>query len=156
MDENNNQTTENVYTYGEPANQPESDVDINENVSPESYKESEEQKTAPEENTAQENKFAYQDNHYDYSQQYTQNRTTDQGAENAPMELKDWILTLIVLMIPCVGIVMYFVWAFGENVNINKRNFCRAQLIIFAVLLVIYLLFFAVFGAVAITNVALY
>lgn len=31
------------------------------------------------------------------------------------MDLKDWVLTLVVLMIPCVGIVMYFVWAFGDK-----------------------------------------
>lgn len=62
------------------------------------------------------------------------------------MDLKDWVLTLVVLMIPCVGIVMYFVWAFGDKGNINRRNFCRAQLIIFGVLLVIYLVFFLLFG----------
>ena len=89
------------------------------------------------------NKFAYQDNHYEY-----ENKNTQYNSEQTPMDLKDWVLTLVILMIPCVGIVMYFVWAFGNKGNINRRNFCRAQLIIFGVLLVIYLVFFALFGAV--------
>lgn len=116
------------------------------------------QSTAQTESTdGQENKFAYQDNHYEYNQQYNQNNAgNNQGMDNTPMDLKDWVLTLIVLMVPCVGIVMYFVWAFGNKGNINRRNFCRAQLIIFAVLLVIYLIFFALFGAFAITGAALY
>ena len=105
----------------------------------------------------QENKFAYQDNQYEYDQRYNQNNTDkNQGLDTAPMDLKDWVLTLIILMVPCVGIVMYFVWAFGNKGNINRRNFCRAQLIIFVVLLVIYLIFFALFGAFAITGAALY
>lgn len=105
---------------------------------------------------SQENKFAYQDNHYDYSQQYHQSNSQSEHLDNAPMDLKDWILTLVVLLIPCVGIVMYFVWAFGNSGNINRRNFCRAQLIIFAVLMGIYLVFFVLFGAVAFTGAALY
>ena len=88
------------------------------------------------------------------SQQYSQNR--NEQSDNSPMDLKDWILTLIVLLIPCVGIVMYFVWAFESNGNINRRNFCRAQLIIFAVLLGIYLVLFMLFGVVAFSQVVGY
>ena len=91
---------------------------------------------------------------YDYSQQYSRNR--NEQSDNSPMDLKDWILTLIVLLIPCVGIVMYFVWAFESNGNINRRNFCRAQLIIFAVLLGIYLVLFMLFGVVAFSQVVGY
>ena len=103
---------------------------------------------------SQDNKFVYQDNQYDYSQQYSRNR--NEQSDNSPMDLKDWILTLIVLLIPCVGIVMYFVWAFESNGNINRRNFCRAQLIIFAVLLGIYLVLFMLFGVVAFSQVVGY
>ena len=110
--------------------------------------------TQTESTDSQENKFTYQDNHYEYSQQYSQNR--NEQLDSSPMDLKDWILTLIVLLIPCVGIVMYFVWAFSSNGNINRRNFCRAQLIIFAALLGIYLVLFVLFGAFAITGAAFY
>lgn len=147
MDEENKQITGNgVYSYGETTEKPEEKGE-------EPDTENSDQ-TQTESTDSQENKFAYQDNQYDYSQQYSQNR--NEQLDNAPMDLKDWILTLIVLLIPCVGIVMYFVWAFGNNGNINRRNFCRAQLIIFAALLGIYLVLFVLFGAVAFTGVALY
>ena len=60
--------------------------------------------------------------------------------------LGDWLLTLLAAMIPCVGIVLYFVWAFSKTTNVNRRNFCRAQLIMMGVVLVIYLIFIAMFG----------
>lgn len=158
MDEENRQITGNgVYSYGEPTGEPENTTAGNEQNKETSETESNQDnsnQTQTESTDSQENKFAYQDNHYDYSQQYSQNR--NEQLDNAPMDLKEWILTLIVLLIPCVGIVMYFVWAFSNNGNINRRNFCRAQLIIFAVLLGIYLVFFVLFGAFAITGAAFY
>ena len=147
MDEENKQITGNgVYSYGETTEKPEEKGE-------EPDTENSDQ-TQTESTESQENKFAYQDNQYDYSQQYSQNR--NEQLDNAPMDLKDWILTLIVLLIPCVGIVMYFVWAFESNGNINRRNFCRAQLIIFAVLLGIYLVLFMLFGVVAFSRVVGY
>ncbi|MDR3925779.1 MAG: hypothetical protein Q3X47_05560 [Dorea sp.] len=136
MDEENKQVTaDEVYSYGESTEESAGE--------PEEKEEPEPEATGSED--SQDNKFVYQDNQYDYSQQYSQNR--NEQSDNSPMDLKDWILTLIVLLIPCVGIVMYFVWAFESNGNINRRNFCRAQLIIFAVLLGIYLVLFILFSS---------
>ena len=138
MDEENKQVTaDEVYSYGESTEEPAGE--------PEEKEEPEPEATGSEDS---------QDNKYDYSQQYSRNR--NEQSDNSPMDLKDWILTLIVLLIPCVGIVMYFVWAFESNGNINRRNFCRAQLIIFAVLLGIYLVLFMLFGVVAFSRVVGY
>lgn len=138
MDEENKQVTaDEVYSYGESTEEPAGETE-----------EPEPEATGSED--SQDNKFVYQDNQYDYSQ----NR--NEQSDNSPMDLKDWILTLIVLLIPCVGIVMYFVWAFESNGNINRRNFCRAQLIIFAVLLGIYLVLFMLFGVAAFSRVVGY
>lgn len=139
MDEENKQVTaDEIYSYGESTEEPAGEPEA----------------TGSESEDSQDNKFVYQDNQYDYSQQYSRNR--NEQSDNSPMDLKDWILTLIVLLIPCVGIVMYFVWAFESNGNINRRNFCRAQLIIFAVLLGIYLVLFMLFGVVAFSRVVGY
>lgn len=54
----------------------------------------------------------------------------------------NWILTFIVLAIPIFNIIMYFIWAFSSNTNKNKRNFCRASLIMAAIAFVLRLLFF--------------
>jgi hypothetical protein len=43
---------------------------------------------------------------------------------------------MIVLIIPIVGIVLYFVWAFGGT-NLNRRNYCRASLLMMAIALVL-------------------
>ena len=67
--------------------------------------------------------------------------------ESSPVSLGDWIVTLIVLAIPIVGIVMLFVWGFSGSTHPSKQNYCRAALILAAVFLVLWLLFFFTFGA---------
>lgn len=44
------------------------------------------------------------------------------------MTTGEWVVTLLLLGIPCVNIIMLFVWAFG-NGNENRKNYCRATLI---------------------------
>ena len=51
-----------------------------------------------------------------------------------PLTTGEWVVTHLILMIPLVNIVMHFVWAFTDG-NISRRNFCRARLIIAAVVL---------------------
>ena len=48
-----------------------------------------------------------------------------------------WIGTILVLVVPIVGLVLYFVWAFGTRGNLNRRNYCRAALIMMAISLVL-------------------
>lgn len=61
------------------------------------------------------------------------------------MGIGEWLITLIVLAIPCVNIIMYFVWAFG-NGNENRKNFCRAGLIMMAVGIILTILLYSVIG----------
>jgi len=53
---------------------------------------------------------------------------------NRPLTTGEWVLTIIILGLPLIGIIMHFVWAFSEG-NIGRRNFCRATLLILAVIL---------------------
>ena len=62
------------------------------------------------------------------------------------MSMGDWLLTILAAMIPCAGLVLYIMWAFGSTGNVNRRNFCRAQLIIMAVVFVLYMIIAVVFG----------
>jgi hypothetical protein len=57
------------------------------------------------------------------------------------MSLGDWIITLIVLAIPIVGLVMMFVWAFSSGTNPNKANLCKAYLIFALITIVCFFLF---------------
>ncbi|WMJ89043.1 hypothetical protein [Anaerocolumna sp. MB42-C2] len=68
------------------------------------------------------------------------------GGLEKPMSLGDWVITLIVLAIPCVGLIMMFVWGFGQG-NTNRRNYCRATLIFAAIGIVLGLVFYASIAA---------
>ena len=62
------------------------------------------------------------------------------------MSVGSWLITLIILAIPCVNIIMYFIWAFG-NGNENRKNFCRAGPILMLIAVVLSSLFYSLFGA---------
>ena len=73
------------------------------------------------------------------------------GHQKAPIvSVKEWLITNLIMMIPLVNIVMMLVWAFGSNTNPNKANYFKAGLILFAIVMVIYLVLAVVFfGSVA-------
>ena len=95
----------------------------------------------------------------DYSQPYNQQGgqpgynplgtkyTNPNSGLEKPMSVGDWIITMLIIMIPCLGIVMMFVWAFSSSENKTKSNFFKAQLIFMGVILIFYLITFAIFGA---------
>ncbi len=88
--------------------------------------------------------YNYQDN-YNYNTG-SYNQVNNQGMDMRPLTMGEWVLTILAPMIPCVGIIFYFVWAFSKTGNINRRNYCRASLIITGVCLLIYIVFIAIFG----------
>ncbi len=70
------------------------------------------------------------------------------NSNQKPMSVKDWLITLVIMMIPLVGFIMLFVYAFSDNENVNKKNWAKAQLIVMAVVFSLLFLFFILFGAV--------
>lgn len=71
------------------------------------------------------------------------------------MTMGEWVITLIVGAIPCVGLIMLFVWAFG-NGNENRKNFCRAQLIVSAIVTVLFVIIYVVFFAAMFASLSSY
>ena len=73
------------------------------------------------------------------------------GHQQAPIvSVKEWLITNLIMMIPLVNLIMMFVWAFSSNTNPNKANYFKAALILFAIVMVIYLVLAVVFfGSVA-------
>lgn len=68
------------------------------------------------------------------------------NTNNAPiMSIKDWLITLIIMMIPIVNLVMMIVWAINAK-NPSKRNYFIASWILFAIIMALYLILFLVFG----------
>ena len=58
--------------------------------------------------------------------------------ENRPMSVADWVGSILLLLIPIANIVLLFVWAFGANAPMSKRNWARAHLLILAVVFGLY------------------
>lgn len=65
-----------------------------------------------------------------------------------PMSVKDWLITMLLIAIPVVGIVLLFVYAFGSNENPNKQNWAKAQLLLAAIVLAIILVILMLFGSI--------
>ncbi len=61
-----------------------------------------------------------------YQQQVFNNAPADPNA--APMKTSEWFWMMLVLALPIAGFICTLVWAFGSNVNQNRKNFCRATL----------------------------
>lgn len=57
-----------------------------------------------------------------------------------PLSVLGFIGTMIVFCIPLVNIIMLFVWAFSSNTNINRKNYCRAILILAVIGIVLSIL----------------
>lgn len=60
------------------------------------------------------------------------------------MSMGDWLLTILAFVIPCAGVVLYFVWAFSKGGNQNRKNFCRAYLIVWAISAVLLTILYSV------------
>ena len=46
-----------------------------------------------------------------------------------PVTVGEWMITMLIMIIPIVNIVMLFVWGFGGNAQISKANWAKATLI---------------------------
>lgn len=77
-----------------------------------------------------------------------------QNQNSSVMSVKDWLITLVITAIPLVGIIMLFVWAFGNNENQNKQNWAKAQLLLIAIVIVLVILLSVLLGGLFAAAVA--
>ena len=63
-----------------------------------------------------------------------------------PLSVIDWIVVFFLLGLPFLGIILVLYWSFGENVNINKKNFSKAILILFVLTFALAIVFAMLFG----------
>jgi len=71
-----------------------------------------------------------------------------QQNQSAPLSVGQYMIIFLIYLIPLVNIIMLFVWAFSNNVNINKKNYARAMLIWTLILIVLSVLFSAAIGGI--------
>ncbi|TVP75654.1 MAG: hypothetical protein EA352_07685 [Gemmatimonadales bacterium] len=67
--------------------------------------------------------------------------------ETRPLSVGEWLLTLLVQVIPLVGLVVYVYWAFA-SANIHRKRFCQAWLLLIVVVFGLSVLFLALAGSV--------
>ena len=82
-------------------------------------------------------------NNYNNYQPYQQmNPYQDSQLElEEPVKVGEWVLALVLMMIPCVNIIMMFVFAFSKTEKKSKSNFFKAYLIFYAIMLALMFLF---------------
>lgn len=90
---------------------------------------------------------SYEEPTMQYSNNAYQQPVTPQnyGGLEEPVSKGEWALCYFLMMIPCVGIIMMFVWAFSKTEKKSKSNFFKVQLIFVGVIFVLYFLL-AIFG----------
>ncbi|HPU63453.1 MAG TPA: hypothetical protein PK304_04805 [Mobilitalea sp.] len=47
-----------------------------------------------------------------------------------PVSFLNWLGSQLLILVPYVGLVMLFIWAFGHNTPVSKKNWARAMLVI--------------------------
>lgn len=73
--------------------------------------------------------------------QYSANQQTE------VLSVGNWMVTILIAIIPVVNFIMFFVWAFGDNTNPNKANWAKAQLLWILIAIVLYGILALIFGA---------
>ncbi len=56
------------------------------------------------------------------------------------LSVGDYIKMMLLMFIPIVNFVFLFIWAFGKEANMNKKNFAKATLILSAISIVLWLI----------------
>lgn len=75
-------------------------------------------------------------------QQFQSQPVYQEGLEE-PVKMGEWLIALLIMMIPCVNIVMMFVWAFSKGDKKSKSNFFKAYLVYFAIMIGISIVLYA-------------
>ena len=95
--------------------------------------------------------YGYQNNpNPGYNQYMNPGEITESNLPDSLKPMSPWAYLgyyCLFTMLPCAGIILAFVFAFGSNENVNRRNFARFYLLLLAIGVVVSLLFTLLFGA---------
>ncbi len=61
---------------------------------------------------------------------------------NKRMMVGDWLITFLITVVPIVNVVMILIWAFGSNGNTHRKEWAKAILIWFAIIMAFYIIIF--------------
>jgi len=63
-----------------------------------------------------------------------------------PLSIGDWVIIFILTSIPVVGFVLIVYWSFSDDVNINKKNFSKAILLLMVIFFVLIIALTFLYG----------
>lgn len=63
------------------------------------------------------------------------------------LSMGEWFFSYILALVPIVGIIMLFVWAFGSETQPNRRNWAKAMLIFYSIIFVLAIIVIILIGA---------
>ncbi len=90
--------------------------------------------------------YGNQGNPYGQGQyQYSSQGGYEQEME-VPVKMGEWLVSLLLMLVPCVNIVLMFVWAFSDKEKKSKSNFFKAYLIYTAIQIVLGFIWIVSYG----------
>ncbi len=81
-----------------------------------------------------------------YENERMPHRIYEGDREEAPVvSLGEWVVIILILMLPIINLVMLFIWAIDKQGNPNRRNFARAYLIYIGIVTLLAVMFIGMF-----------
>lgn len=74
--------------------------------------------------------------------------------DQKPLNFKEWALNIFLAGIPLVGLILLLVWAFNDSGNIHRKEWAKGMLLIYLIFIILWVLFFFVFGGIALMGAA--
>lgn len=74
-----------------------------------------------------------------YNTEPQQQNYSGYNAGTPVMTVGNWIVTMLIMMIPIANIVMLIIWAASSTENPNRKNWAIAQLIFMAIGILIWI-----------------
>lgn len=65
-----------------------------------------------------------------------------------PISVGQYMGIILLRFVPIVGLILYIIWAFSSDININKRNLCRAFLLLPLILIAVYIIIVIIITAI--------
>lgn len=78
---------------------------------------------------------------------YVPQQPSGQAYGSEPLSVGQYVGMFLLMAIPLVNIILMFVWGFGSEANLNRKNYARAMLIMAAIGIVLWIICVIAFGS---------
>lgn len=94
-------------------------------------------------------------NQFQPTNQYQPQMPAYQPELEEPVSVGDWVGTMLLYsLVPCVGLIVYIVWAFSKDTKKSKANYCKACLLIMLIEIVLVIVLALIFGGTIVAAIS--